>query len=450
MTRTIRFVAAILLLGAAAEADRVELLNGTRVEGRIVSETAEGVTIKVTTGDSAAEMRFPLSRVHAITTDGHRRIINEKAACSTARPAPPSSGRKPPSGTERPKPGGRRTRTRAEVEALIQQAGTTPPGWWEEVPLEYPQSLDLSWPDRPQGPWNAQKNVGQYIWSVINENPHKWRSGVRFLHHMLIVQKDNPAKLGKVMDALAGAYFRLLDDYARAAFWWRMAARRREPSVRVTLQLAECYWRLGSKAMAVEELRKVRRYVTPMGVKLWAEMGELKRALAMARVCARYDRLAPAAVMNAGDACRLHGRYREAVAWYRKALAIPATGKRKQHMEKVHGRARASIEAVKVYDALDLSRVADGTHRATVMSYAGPITVEVTVQGGRITALKPTRHRDKQTYGALTEVPRQIIEAQGLKGVDAAGRGRLVGVRSDLQQLRPGLPHGRHPRPAAR
>jgi len=407
----------VLFLGVVAHADLVELLNGMRVEGRVVSETAEGVTIKATMGGSTAEMRFALSRVHAITVAGRRRVVNDKAGHKPPTPKPSTA-----EGEPKPDPpeatSGRTTRSRAEVEALIQQAGTTPPDWWDRVPLEYPQSLDLSWPDKPEGPWNAQKNVGQYIWSVINENPHKWRSGVRFLHHMLTVHKDDPAKLTKVMESLASAYFTLLEDHARAAFWWRLAAKRSEPSVRTTILLAECYWKLGNKAMAVEEMRKVSQYITPMAVKLWADMGELQRACAMADLMGKYERLAPAGFMNAGDACRLHGRYREAVAYYEKVLRIQAQGKEKQHMDKVHARARASIEAVKVYDALDLSRVPDGTHKATVMSYAGTITIEVTVQGGRITAVKPTHHQDKQTYGSLIDVPKQIVEKQSLKGVD--------------------------------
>ena len=43
-------------------------------------------------------------------------------------------------------------RTRAEVEALIRAAGQTPPDWWEDVPLNYPPALDLTWDDAQRGP----------------------------------------------------------------------------------------------------------------------------------------------------------------------------------------------------------------------------------------------------------------------------------------------------------
>jgi len=417
-------VMAVCLTAAAwASADVVELLNGTRVEGRIVSGAAEAVTVKVRMGDASAEMRFPLAKVHAITANGQRRVVNEKTGRKPATPKPstPGGGKQP--GTS--PTGGRVTRSRAEAEALIQKAGTAPPDWWDSVPLEYPKTLDLSWPEKPQGPWNASKNVGQYLWSAINENPRRWRSGVRFLHHMLTVHKDDAGKLGKVMNSLASSYFKLLDDPARAAFWWRMARKRKTPHVGDTIHLAECYWKLGSKAMATAEMAKVRRYLTPAAVKLWADMGELRRACSMADKMVG-TRLAPYGLTVAGDVCRQHGRYREAIAYYQKVLRIPATGKQKKHMDTMHARARASIDAIKVLDDLDLTRVPDGTHSATVMAYAGPITVDVVVAGGRIEAVKPRNCQDKQYYGSLTEIPKRIVERQSLKGIDAVSQATIT------------------------
>ena len=42
----------------------------------------------------------------------------------------------------------RAERTKSEVDALIAQAGSTSPDWWNSVELEYPETLDLSWPVR--------------------------------------------------------------------------------------------------------------------------------------------------------------------------------------------------------------------------------------------------------------------------------------------------------------
>src|SRR5690242_19263029 len=61
----------------------------------------------------------------------------------------------------------------------------------------------------------------QYLWDVINPNPARWKPGVRFLHHLLVLHKDDPAVRTRVMTALGRLYFSLLQDYARAAFWWQ-------------------------------------------------------------------------------------------------------------------------------------------------------------------------------------------------------------------------------------
>ena len=64
-------------------------------------------------------------------------------------------------------------RTRQEVEALINNAGASTPVWWNSVGLNYPKTLDLNWPLKPGGKWNNQKNVGQYIWDIVNPNPKR-------------------------------------------------------------------------------------------------------------------------------------------------------------------------------------------------------------------------------------------------------------------------------------
>jgi len=92
--------------------------------------------------------------------------------------------------------------TRQEVEALIKNAGTSTPQWWNSVGLNYPKTLDLNWPMKPGGKWNNQKNVGQYIWDVINPNPHRWKEGIRLVHHLMIQHKDEREKLRSSMTTL--------------------------------------------------------------------------------------------------------------------------------------------------------------------------------------------------------------------------------------------------------
>ena len=80
-------------------------------------------------------------------------------------------------------------------------------------------------PDKPPGGWNANKNVGQYMWSIVNENPGRWRSGTRFMHYLLGVHKDKSGIVNKVIGQLAHCYQDLLLDWPRAAFWRRKQGR---------------------------------------------------------------------------------------------------------------------------------------------------------------------------------------------------------------------------------
>ena len=427
--------ALVLLAGRPAAADTVELLSGIRVHGQVLSETADEIVILASQGARQVRLTYPLGEVHAVTVGTERRVVNTKpeptepappvppAPPAPAEPTPPVPPAPPPPVPPAPPPAPpaapkRPVRTEAEVEALIRQAGSTPPDWWDSVPLEYPKTLDLSWPDKPPPPWDPNKNIGQYLWGTINENPHKWRSGIRFLHFLLTVHKDNPAKLAQTMRSLGNSYVKLLQDWPRGAFWLKKAEQIESLYVSDVVHLAECYWKLGNKALAVRELTTVSRYYSTALIKLWSEIGEPDRALAIAQQMAQ-DGYPAEGHLAAGDACRLHSRYPQAVAFYQKVLAVPAAGKQADRIKKYHERARASIEAVQVVDALDLKRIADGTYSATAMSYAGPLTVEVTVEGARITDVRVTRFQDKQYYAAMTETPRQIVEKQGVKGVDA-------------------------------
>lgn len=311
------------------------------------------------------------------------------------------------------------TRTRAEIEALIEQVGREKPDWWDAVELTYPPTLDLDWPLRPVGDWNARKNVGQYIWDIINPNPGRWQEGIKLVHFLMIRHKDDRAKMARSMDVLGRMFHDLMEDWARAVFWWRMSERyggRVDP-----LRMAHCYWRLGNRTMAVEALSAMSYDYTRHGalIKLWADMGQFDKALRLAEQKAATG-MPVIAYLAAGDACRLAGRYEQAIQYYRKVLdpTLPQGG-RQGDEEKAKERARASIEAIKLFDTLDVARVPDGTYKASSIAYAGPLEVEVTVAKGRLNAVRVTQHREKQFYSALTETPRQIVARQGVTGVDA-------------------------------
>jgi len=310
------------------------------------------------------------------------------------------------------------TRTRTEVEALIKDVGSTSPLWWDSVELTYPETLDMSWPLRVDGPWNARKNVGQFIWDVINPNPGRWKEGVKLVHHLMILHKDDSAKVCRSMNTLGRMFHDLLEDWPRAVFWWRMSAQRGGPYD--PLGLAHCYWKLGNKSMAVEILSQYRQDYTRHGaiIRLWAEMGEFDKAIKLADEKARFG-AADVGFLAAGDVCRLRGDMKQALTYYEKVLKTRTTNSREGDTKHNMERARANIEAIKCFDSLDLSRIPDGVYSAGSTAYAGPLFVEVAVKSNRIESVRITKHKERQFYSAFTDTPKQIIERQSVKGIDA-------------------------------
>jgi len=402
---------------AAGSEVEVEMLSGARARGVLLARDEESITVQTTIGGRAFERKYPRDRVHAIVAHGEREVLNERSE------AAPGGG---PSGGESPAGGsaaGQR-RSRAEVEALIDRLGRTPPDWFDSVPLSYPNTLDLSWPHPPPKGWNNQRNVGQYVWDVINPNPGKWREGVRLMHHLLSLHEDHPATRTRAMNSLGRMYYGLMRDYARAAFWWRQAGvGQGEESLGNSVHLAECYWKLGNKQMALELLDKLPPQFSM--IKLLADMGELDRALRLADPNTRGP-YADVACFYAGEACRVAGKYEQAIAYYQKLLALPASGRAKERIERYQALARDAAEALRLFELLDLRRVPDGTYRAVSPGYAGGVHVEVVVGAGRIESVRVVEHKEKQFYAALTETPQKIIEKQSVKGIDATSSATIT------------------------
>jgi uncharacterized protein with FMN-binding domain len=309
-------------------------------------------------------------------------------------------------------------RTRAEVEALIKEEGGKSPEWWNSVTPRYPETLDLNWPLKPVGQWNANRNMGQFIWDVINPNPNRWKEGVKLVHQLMIRHKNEPAKLTRSMNTLGRMFHDLLEDWARAAFWWRMSARR--GGQYNPLDLAHCYWKLGNKEMAVEILLQYGRDYTRHGaiIKFWAEMGEFEKAIRLAEEKASSG-MADVGYLTAADACRLAGDYNKALSYYEKAVAASGSNGREGDFKRNIERARASVQAIKCFDALDLSRIPDGTYQAGSIAYAGQLYAAVTVKSKRIESVRITKHKERQFYSAFTDTPNQILAKQSVKGVDA-------------------------------
>ena len=394
---------AAMAAAALAGEGEVELVDGDRVPGIIIEETDDHVLL----GFEAAyhtRLEVPWEKVHAITHDGERRVINDLVPAPL--PPPPSEAELPPGAS------------RGTVDARITMAGFTPPDWWEATKLDHPETLDLTWDD--SAGWDVSRTMGVYVWDVVNPNPRRWRPGVRMMHRSLQLVQDDPEKTLRSVQSLAIMHQNLLQDWARAAFWWQRLDELREPGglrLDEKARLAECYRQLGSATAAAELIAQARNDYTGDAqiIKLWAAMGQIDRALAMAEARAAVG-MTESAWHAAGDACRLHGRYADAVAYYEKAIAVART---REEGEVGVQRAQSKIDAVRLLDALDVTKVRDGVYRAADIGYNGPVHVEVEVAAGRISSVSVTGHEEKQFYAAITDTTAGIVREQGIKGVDA-------------------------------
>ncbi len=399
--KTIRI---LICLAAAAicRADTIELANGTKLEGRVLENnaTARTLLIEFNVNGTLTKRIVPYATVKAVVPAGVPAVTG--APTVAGAPAVPAPG----------------TKTPADVRALIAKVGPTDPDWLAGTSLNYPKTLDLSWPEKAPPGWNNQKNVGQFVWDVINTNSTRWREGLKFMDHLYKAKADAELKL-RVTKEMANMHFRFFQDYARAAYWWQQAGITMEDASGT--HLAECYWRLGSKQMALDFLKQAEA-LDEDTIKLFGDMGETDRAVDLAK---RFDE--HEAWLLGGDACRLGGRIPEAQTFYEKVVNTPATGPRAARIKRTQARAQASLDALKLYELADVSKVRDGTYKDSSLGYEAQVEVTVTVHNKKIESVKVTQHHEKQYYSSLTDVPAQILAKQGVKGVDATSRATITG-----------------------
>ena len=400
-------ISLLLFLAAAVlgHADTIELANGVKLEGRVIENntTARTVTIEFNVGGTLTKRVLPYASVKA--------VMPSSAPSAVTSPAAPIV----PTVPANPAP---ETKTPADVRTLIAKIGPTDPDWLAGTSLNFPKTLDLSWPDKAPPGWNNQKNVGQFLWDIINTNATRWREGLKLMQHLLKSKPDARLK-SRVMNEMAGMHFRFFQDYARAAWWWQQVGTTVEDNGGV--HLAECYWRLGSKQMALDFLKEAQSLDTD-AIKLFGDMGETDRAVELAKKFDDHE-----AWLLGGDACRLAGRLPEAQTFYEKVISTPGNGLRADRLKRVQGRAQASLEALKLYELADVAKVKDGTYKDSSLGYEAQVEVTVTVRSKKIESVKVTQHHEKQYYSALTDVPAQIVAKQSVRGVDATSRATITG-----------------------
>ena len=390
----------------ACAIDTVELTTGAKATGTIKSYSGDVVIVEVKIGTRTIQRRYSKENVTAIFVDGKR--IDMRTGQTT-----------------KPAADGRIERSREEVIAEIDRQGKAQPDWYETTPLNYPKTLDLSWPQPPPKGCNSNLNIGQFIWDRINPNANKWQEGVRFMHHILSTTKDNDVRQ-RAMRTLGAMYHNLLQDYARSAFWFRLSGLENQlnDAPQQGIVLADCYWQLGSKRMALEVLAKMKRKPYS-AIKLLGDLGETDAAVKLGEAFAKSGQ-ASTSFLYAGDACRVAGRLDDAEKYYRRAIAgIPNAEADKPHRKRDKARAEASIAAIRFY-TLDPKNVRDGKYSASSIGYEAPVHVEVAVVDGRIESVNVTQHREKQYYSSLTDTQRKILARQGVSGIDATSNATIT------------------------
>jgi uncharacterized protein with FMN-binding domain len=396
--------ASLLAINANAvqgEDDLVEFITGRKLQGKVVSirKAEKEFDFQYKIGGRDFVRTYKFGAVRAVTMGGKRHLLT--------KPGTEAEGSSP----------SRRSTTRgkskAQIERLIADVGPTKPDWFDSSETNFPRSLDMAWPLKPPKGWNNQKNVGQYIWDIVNPNPNRWRSGVKLVHQCMALHKGDRRLLERDMNTLGKMYFSLFQDYPRAAYWWRKSGTHiAGPN---GILLAEAYWRMGSRSMAEEMLRS--RTLPISSIKLLGDMGQVDRAVQLAKAV-RMPRQKTNAFLLAADALRSAGRMREAISYYQKVLEGTANSQ-KNHEKASRARAKDSIDAIQLADRADVRRVASGVYRGSAVGFVGNIDVEVQVADGKITSVRVIKHREKQFYSAIRDTTKSIQDSQGVRGIDA-------------------------------
>ena len=260
-------------LAPSANTVTMELLSGAQVTGRITAKDDQSVTIEAAVGGRTFTRKYPLDRIRAVVT-GEQRVVAERilrrispvghGQSRQARHPPaalpkrnPSSGRFDQAGVRdgrRAQPGRDRETDRRDGPFAARLVGRDA----AELPADARPVL-AGEDERHQNP---QKNMsGSTCGDIIHPNESKWHEGIRLVHFLL---EQHQGDRGEVrhgdMVTLGRLYYLLLQDYARAAFWWRKAGVERSPNQPIGVYLADCYWRLGSKPMALEYLNRMGAY----------------------------------------------------------------------------------------------------------------------------------------------------------------------------------------------
>ena len=388
----------ILALGHNLIADTLVFSNGAVLNGTInrVDERTKSVTIRAKIQGRSYIRRYPFSSLRSLTKDGEKRDFAQTP--SPSAPATTSSSD---------------SKTQQQIIKTISTTGASAPSWLASTRLNYPNTLDLTWP-QPSGKWNARKHIPHYLYSNVVANQGRWREGIRFLHFMFDRSRNNATVRNNASRDLGRYYFEFFRDYPRAAYWLRQSSLPTRSDLHAVL--AECYFRMGNQAMALKSLAGKPALLGT--AKLMGAMGMTDQAVRVADALARGSRPREA-MLTAGDALALAGRYPEALKYYQRVLAERRPARNPQYLNRFKTRATQSIASIQLYETLDVTKLRIGTYTESSVGYEGPVRVEVKLASGKITNVRVVAHKEKQFYSALRDTPAKIIAKQTVKDIDA-------------------------------
>jgi uncharacterized protein with FMN-binding domain len=330
----------------------------------------------------------------------------------------------------------------AAIAKQVNDAAKGKPDWWDQVTLTYPQTLDLTCP-KGVG-WKPAIVPGVWMWDVVNPNQEKWKEATKFWHFLLAnaKQKSLADAEQQATGALGHCYGDLLQDWPRAIYWYQQMSTKYGKSDDRTIALAYAYWRMGSKSLAVQTVKPLTRDNTRHGslIVLLAEMGDYKTAyqLGQAKIASAED----IGWFACGYTAQLEGSWAKALDCFKHAEAADQK-KSGRDWKQTHERAKAAVQAITLFETLDLKRVADGSYKDSSTGYVGPVGVEVTVAANRVESVRVTNHQEKQYYAAIDEMPVKIIAKQHVKGVDAT-LGATITAEAIIYATAKALRQGQH------
>jgi len=249
-----------------------------------------------------------------------------------------------------------------------------PPDWFDEVDVEYDTNR----------PW---KDARLEVRRLLSENRNREAMKLTVLY----LQKGDIGNGHEYPMYLymGGEYAWAVKEYRK-----RLESRPIGPTHEY-LSLAACYRHFGEYASALELLNVALQQLPEPPWRI-------------AREADVHDYL--------GDVYLEMGNVDQATLHYKKAITLYPTSNQPygRHLLRRHAaKVQAKLDLLAI-EAVESSKLKDGTYIGKSLGYVDDITVTLTIKGGRITDVR-VQHKEKIDQNATTLIPQRIIAKQSLK-----------------------------------